>query len=46
MVASDWNDEFILHLDENNDFYHLDYYSTAKDCEEKVKVIFTIPLSC
>ncbi|KAG1152089.1 hypothetical protein G6F37_001727 [Rhizopus arrhizus] len=37
MVASDWNDEFILHLDENNDFYHLDYYSTAKDCEEKVK---------
>jgi hypothetical protein len=46
MVASDWNDEFILHLDENNDFYHLDYYSTAKDCEEKVKVIFTISLSC
>ncbi|KAG1439981.1 hypothetical protein G6F56_012089 [Rhizopus delemar] len=37
MVASEWNDEFILHLDENNEFYHFDYYSTANDCEDKVK---------
>lgn len=38
MVASDWNDQFILHLDENNEFYHLDYYSTAKDCDDKLNV--------
>ncbi|KAI9255561.1 hypothetical protein BY458DRAFT_519984 [Sporodiniella umbellata] len=37
LLASEWNDEFILHLDEQQAFYHLDYYSTSLDCEEKVK---------
>ncbi|KAI9476069.1 MAG: hypothetical protein EXX96DRAFT_575663 [Benjaminiella poitrasii] len=32
MVASDWNDEFILHLDENGNFYHADYYALFNDC--------------
>ena len=32
MVASDWHDEFTLHLDENNQFYHFDYYSTSSIC--------------
>ncbi|CEI89359.1 hypothetical protein RMCBS344292_03722 [Rhizopus microsporus] len=41
MVASDWNDQFILHLDENNEFYHLDYYSTAKDCDDKLNFPIT-----
>lgn len=45
MVASDWNDQFILHLDENNEFYHLDYYSTAKDCDDKLNVKKVIPKS-
>ncbi|KAI7906650.1 uncharacterized protein BX663DRAFT_497190 [Cokeromyces recurvatus] len=35
MVDSDWNDEFILHLDENNIFYHVDYYASSNDCSEE-----------
>lgn len=41
MVTSDWNDEFILHLDENNKFYHVDYYATEDECPVKLEVSST-----
>lgn len=38
MIASDWQDEFIVHLDEENNFYHANYYAGSNDCEEDLKV--------
>jgi hypothetical protein len=38
MVASDWNDEFILYLDEDNKFYYLNYYAASDECQEDIKV--------
>ncbi|OBZ91872.1 ER membrane protein complex subunit 10 [Choanephora cucurbitarum] len=45
MVASDWHDEFTLHLDENNQFYHFDYYSTSSICPAIDYPVTTKPFS-
>lgn len=38
MVASDWQDKFTLHLDEDNQFYYLSYYPESNYCQEKLEV--------
>ncbi|KAL9549201.1 hypothetical protein MBANPS3_005322 [Mucor bainieri] len=37
MVASDWSDEFVLNLDENNQFYYFSYYAGSDYCEKDIK---------
>jgi len=32
LPSSKWNDKIILHLDENNDFFHTDYYTVVGEC--------------
>ncbi|KAI9281251.1 hypothetical protein BC943DRAFT_330019 [Umbelopsis sp. AD052] len=34
LAASGFNDQFIVHVSENGDFTHVDYYSTVSDCFE------------
>lgn len=38
MVASNWSDEFVLNLDENNQFYYFSYYAGSDYCEQNIKV--------
>ncbi|KAI8369751.1 hypothetical protein BD560DRAFT_435148 [Blakeslea trispora] len=45
MVASDWQDEFTLHLDEDNQFYHFDYYATSSACSAIQYPVTTKPFS-
>ncbi|KAI8094268.1 hypothetical protein BDF21DRAFT_408328, partial [Thamnidium elegans] len=37
MVASDWHDEFILNLDEDNQFYYFSYYPESNYCQENTE---------
>jgi len=32
LPSSKWNDKLVLHLDENNDFFHADYYTEVGEC--------------
>lgn len=38
MVASNWHDEFILNLDEDNQFYYFSYYPESNYCQEITEV--------
>ncbi|CAO3648843.1 unnamed protein product [Mucor hiemalis] len=41
MVASDWSDEFTLHLNEDNQFYYLSYYAGSNECPENIEYPIT-----
>ncbi|KAI8077999.1 uncharacterized protein B0P05DRAFT_587615 [Gilbertella persicaria] len=45
MVAGNWSDEFILHLDDNNHFYHFDYYAGSNACPDIEYPVQTQPFS-
>jgi len=32
LPSSNWEDKIILHFDENNDFFHADYYTVVGEC--------------
>ncbi|KAI8643156.1 hypothetical protein BD408DRAFT_415358 [Parasitella parasitica] len=37
MVASNWGDEFVLNLDENNQFYYFSYYASSDNCPQDIE---------
>lgn len=41
MVASDWSDEFTLHLNEDNQFYYLSYYAGSNECPDNIEYPIT-----
>ncbi|KAI9254912.1 hypothetical protein EDC94DRAFT_662087 [Helicostylum pulchrum] len=41
MVASNWHDEFILNLDEDNQFYYFSYYPESNYCQENTEYPIT-----
>ncbi|CEP11619.1 hypothetical protein [Parasitella parasitica] len=46
MVASNWSDEFVLNLDENNQFYYFSYYASSNYCPQDIEYpIFTKPFT-
>jgi hypothetical protein len=42
MVASDWSDEFTLHLDEDHQFYYYSYYAGSDYCPQDIEVSSSI----